>query len=84
VKPLPAPPRDATVRFGRAQGGTAKPLPEIPRRPDYTTTLFWIGGMGIWFLAVVLLLPVFLEGDALPRLNGGIRKGMGKMPGCAR
>lgn len=35
--------------------------------------MFWVTGLGVWFVAVVLLLPVVMEGDALPGLNRWFR-----------
>ncbi|KAF2443413.1 hypothetical protein P171DRAFT_486146 [Karstenula rhodostoma CBS 690.94] len=69
-----APPRTREgIHFDQPKGRIGKPLPRIPWRPDYRRTFLWIGGLGVWFLLVVLLLPVFLEGDALPRLNRTLR-----------
>ncbi|OAG01737.1 uncharacterized protein CC84DRAFT_1221221 [Paraphaeosphaeria sporulosa] len=71
-EPPPQPPvKD--VRLDETKSRTTKPLPGIPWRPDYKGTILWIAALGIWFLLVVLLLPVLLEADALPGLNKILR-----------
>ncbi|KAF9732201.1 hypothetical protein PMIN03_011094 [Paraphaeosphaeria minitans] len=74
VKPLPPPPPAGdAVRFEKAESGAGKALPAIPWRPNYHGTILWIAALGIWFVLVVLLLPGFLAGDALPGLNRMLR-----------
>lgn len=73
MKPLPPVPvpalplKDASLAPGKA-------LPEIPWQPDYAGTILWVAGLALWFIGVVLLLPVVLKGDALPGLNQVVRR----------
>ncbi|KAF2711058.1 hypothetical protein K504DRAFT_500992 [Pleomassaria siparia CBS 279.74] len=60
-KPLPKPP--------------IKPLPAVPDQSvsRFLLTLSWILGFAVWFLLVVVLLPVIMERDAMPGLNTLLR-----------
>ncbi|KAF2640622.1 hypothetical protein P280DRAFT_517986 [Massarina eburnea CBS 473.64] len=68
-KPLPSAPAIAV----------SKPLPVPPSsrqegKVNYRTTLLWIGGFAVWFLLVVVLLPVIMERDAMPGFNRFLRQ----------
>jgi hypothetical protein len=55
-----------------------KPLPQLPPNrdtsPNYRTTLFWVLGFCVWFLIIVVMLPVIMERDAMPGFNRWLRK----------
>lgn len=61
-KPLPPTPADL------------KPLPPPPTRVILQMTSFWITGFCLWFILVVIMLPVITEKDAFPGLNRWLRK----------
>ena len=51
-----------------------KPLPAVPRELNGKSTLIWITGLMVWFFLVILLLPVFLEAEAMPGMNRILRR----------
>jgi hypothetical protein len=61
-KPLPPTPADL------------KPLPPPPVGYILKTTSFWITGFCLWFMLIVIMLPVITEKDAFPGLNTWIGK----------
>lgn len=70
-KPLPLPPIEHEPK---TKDQVVKPLPALPWKSIARIVLLWSFGMAIWFLMVALLLPVFLEGDAMPGLNRALRR----------
>lgn len=52
-----------------------KPLPRPPVSSSSVVknTLLWIAGFCVWFLLVVVALPIILEQDAMPGLNRWLR-----------
>jgi hypothetical protein len=69
-KPLPPIPRPAVIR----ERSSSKPLPAPPRISILRSTLLWVGGFCVWFLLIVLLLPVVMEKDAMTGVNRWLRK----------
>ncbi|KAF1970142.1 hypothetical protein BU23DRAFT_215899 [Bimuria novae-zelandiae CBS 107.79] len=72
-KPLPPPPACEVPYKPGTENSVTKPLPALPWKLNANSTLLWTAGLGICFVAVVLLLPVFLEGDAMPGMNRLLR-----------
>ncbi|KAF2464611.1 uncharacterized protein BDR25DRAFT_95829 [Lindgomyces ingoldianus] len=74
-KPLPSIPHSTPPDHQHHKALPPKPLPDVPdedsqtQKLDYRILGLWIGGFGIWFLAIVVLLPVVTERDAMPGLN---------------
>ncbi|KAF2118664.1 hypothetical protein BDV96DRAFT_642847 [Lophiotrema nucula] len=64
-----------------------KPLPLPPTQTALTSslrgTLLWAAAFLIWFLAVVVLLPVVTERDAMPGFNRWLRDMMHRMLGSS-
>jgi hypothetical protein len=42
--------------------------------PNYVKTVILIAGFGIWFLVIVVLLPIITEKDAMPGFNKILRR----------
>jgi hypothetical protein len=78
-KPLPAIPYEKTVLVTNldAKPLPPKPLPALPEHvtqaPNYRRTLLLIAALGVWFLLIVVLLPVIMERDAMLGLNRWLR-----------
>jgi hypothetical protein len=71
-KPLPLYP----PLYGKRSKGDEslhKPLPQPPFGSSFKNILLWVGGFCVWFIIIVLLLPVILEEDAMPGLNRWLR-----------
>jgi hypothetical protein len=69
---LPRPPRPNSIK-----PLPQKPLPDPPARPrkeKLTSTILIVFGLLIWFLAIVTLLPIILEREAMPGLNKFLRQ----------
>ncbi|KAF2788892.1 hypothetical protein K505DRAFT_420809 [Melanomma pulvis-pyrius CBS 109.77] len=79
-KPLPPPPHPTSSELLASKSLPPKPLPGIPtahanpKTPNYIFTLYWIALFGVWFLIIILLLPVVMEKDAMPGLNRLLRR----------
>jgi hypothetical protein len=71
-KPLPPVPHSATPILTRERS-LSKPLPAPPRFSILRSTLLWVMGFCVWFLLIVLLLPVIMEKDAMPGVNRWLR-----------
>ncbi|KAH7073626.1 hypothetical protein BKA63DRAFT_566816 [Paraphoma chrysanthemicola] len=71
AKPLPPVPTQVS---GAVLGGEVyKPLPAPPASVSFRSTLLWIAGFVLWFLLIVVLLPVVTEKDAMPAFNRWLR-----------
>ncbi|KAH9883032.1 hypothetical protein J1614_000399 [Plenodomus biglobosus] len=73
-KPLPPVPFHSHDEATEARGLEAKPLPRPPSSVNLRTTCYWIVGFCLWFLLIVLLLPVITEKDAMPRFNQWVKE----------
>ncbi|KAF1938861.1 hypothetical protein EJ02DRAFT_271137 [Clathrospora elynae] len=51
-----------------------KPLPEPPKSSVLKSTLLWVTAFCLWFLLIVVLLPVITEKDAMPGFNRWLRQ----------
>jgi hypothetical protein len=70
LKPLPpVPPSPAVTEW--------KPLPRPPERARLGTTLLWVLGFAVWFVAVVVMLPVVMEREVCVCARWGWRDGGG-------
>ncbi|KAF2627080.1 hypothetical protein BU25DRAFT_68591 [Macroventuria anomochaeta] len=65
LKPLPAVPLPDSVEY--------KPLPRPPESIKLGTTLLWIAGFAVWFMVVVVMLPVIMEREAMIGVNAWLR-----------
>jgi hypothetical protein len=89
AKPLPSPPCH-TSRNSHADSLPSKPLPVPPVAPvtrttvDYRSALLWAVFFCVWFLLIVLLLPVIMERDAMPGLNRWLRSWVHDLMGVTR
>jgi hypothetical protein len=76
LKPLPPVPHNVIIEDPR--GLIVKPLPPPPPPPpdniDVRSTSLWIAGLCLWFLTIVVLLPIIMEKDAMPGFNRGLRE----------
>jgi hypothetical protein len=75
-RPPPPPPRDHKPLPVLP---SSKPLPDLPSpgsdaRLNYRTTLLWVLGFCVWFLVIVVMLPVIMERDAMPGFNRWLRQ----------
>ncbi|KAF1844829.1 uncharacterized protein K460DRAFT_405108 [Cucurbitaria berberidis CBS 394.84] len=73
LKPLPPVPslgRQAALGLGDSG---SKPLPETPKGIGYGTIVLGITGFCVWFVLIVVLLPVITEKDAMPGFNRWLR-----------
>ncbi|KAF2024711.1 hypothetical protein EK21DRAFT_117480 [Setomelanomma holmii] len=68
-KPLPPAPR-ATYFLEQFD---LKPLPPPPASVSIRTTTLWIAGFVLWFVLIVVLLPVITEKDAMPSFKRWLR-----------
>ena len=73
-KPLPPIPRYKHIDFLGQGPLQSKTLPRSPSNLNLTTTLLWVAGFCLWFLLIVVLLPVIMEKDAMPGFNRWLRK----------
>ncbi|EMD87572.1 hypothetical protein COCC4DRAFT_134471 [Bipolaris maydis ATCC 48331] len=71
-KPLPPVPGRRPSR-GAVRRVESKPLPRPPQSSTLQSTFLWILGFAVWFLVIVILLPVITEKDAMPGLNRRLR-----------
>jgi hypothetical protein len=67
-KPLPLLPRSPVATGLRAEL-QSKPLPLPPKSVTLRSTLLWVAALFLWFLLIVVLLPVITEKDAMPGFN---------------
>ena len=51
-----------------------RPLPPLPKDSRVKTTLLWVAGFCLWFLLIVILLPIITEKDAMPGFNRWLRQ----------
>lgn len=51
-----------------------KPLPIPPKSSTLQLTLLWVAAFFVWFLLIVVLLPVVTEKDAMPGFNRWLRE----------
>lgn len=65
LKPLPPVPR-----FGPFE---SKPLPQIPENVNIGTTALWIVAFVVWFLLIVVMLPIIMEREAMIGVNAWLR-----------
>jgi hypothetical protein len=72
-KPLPSVPQSAPSGVPKKRS-LSKPLPAPPRISILRSTFLWVAGFCVWFLLLVLLLPVVMEKDAMPGVNRWLRK----------
>ncbi|KAF1952000.1 hypothetical protein CC80DRAFT_596917 [Byssothecium circinans] len=75
----PQPPPKDSKPLPSISNIASKPLPDQPAigesvKVDYRTTILWIVGFCIWFLLIVVLLPIIMERDAMPGFNRILRK----------
>ncbi|PSN68182.1 hypothetical protein BS50DRAFT_358987 [Corynespora cassiicola Philippines] len=82
IKPLPLVPAPSPIARGASKALPPKPLPEIPGPSDfdhlevnYRYTLYWMAGFAVWFVLIVVLLPIITEKDAMPGFNRFLRRG---------
>ncbi|KAF2652798.1 hypothetical protein K491DRAFT_695231 [Lophiostoma macrostomum CBS 122681] len=85
-KPLPTPPRSPSISESISSTLSKplppRPLPEVPRRsnnseffaPDYVKTVLLVAGFAVWFLVIVVLLPIVTEKNAMPGFNKMLRR----------
>jgi hypothetical protein len=79
TKPLPSPPYLTSSGLVASKCLPSKPLPAppvvcvTPATVNYRSTLIWMVFFCVWFLLIVLLLPVIMERDAMPGLNRWLR-----------
>lgn len=66
LKPLPPVPLPGAIG--------SKPLPRPPDRIRVGTTVLWIAGFGVWFVLVVVMLPVVMEREAMIGFNAWLRE----------
>ncbi|EUC48925.1 hypothetical protein COCMIDRAFT_85912 [Bipolaris oryzae ATCC 44560] len=71
-KPLPPVPGSRLSRGARSKV-ESKPLPKPPKSSILQSTFLWILGFAVWFLLIVILLPVVTEKDAMPGFNRWLR-----------
>lgn len=50
-----------------------KPLPRPPGGLKSGTTALWVAAFLVWFLLIVVMLPVVMERDAMIRMNAWLR-----------
>ena len=67
LKPLPAVPQSDSVMEW-------KPLPRPPERARLGTTVLWVLGFVVWFVVVVVMLPVVMEREAMIGVNAWLRR----------
>ena len=72
TKPLPSVPSLPLVA-SVTEEQQAKPLPAPPKDSTLRLTLLWVAAFCIWFLLIVVLLPVITEKDAMPGFNKWLR-----------
>ncbi|KAH8726111.1 hypothetical protein GQ44DRAFT_726465 [Phaeosphaeriaceae sp. PMI808] len=72
-KPLPPVPGIRQMKNSDTKNLTAKPLPQPPIGVNAKSVSLWIAGFVIWFLLIVILLPVITEKDAMPGFNRWLR-----------
>jgi hypothetical protein len=65
LKPLPPVPQLQSIE--------AKPLPRLPDRLKLGTTAFWFAAFAVWFLLIVVMLPVVMEREAMIGVNTWLR-----------
>lgn len=79
-KPLPIVPSRGLTDGRSLKPLPPKPLPDIPQSNTGSKlsilrkTFLLVGALCIWFLAVVVLLPVITERDAMPGFNRFLRR----------
>jgi hypothetical protein len=73
-KPLPSIPHPREKGNSRNDKSIEKPLPSPPNSLSLKSTSIWIAGLCLWFVAIVVLLPVITEKDAMPGFNQWLRK----------
>jgi hypothetical protein len=71
-KPLPCVPRSPVPSLVKEEAWS-KPLPAPPLSFTLRSTLLWIAAFCVWFLLIVVLLPVITEKDAMPGFNKWLR-----------
>lgn len=80
TKPLPSPPCLTPTEIVVLKRLPLKPLPAPPVAPvtpatvNYRSTLLRMAFFCVWFLLIVLLLPVIMERDAMPGLNRWLKR----------
>ncbi|KAH7117604.1 hypothetical protein B0J11DRAFT_570848 [Dendryphion nanum] len=78
-KPLPCIPEPPDVSQVADKPLPPRPLPPLPAPPinaeglDIMRTILIYTALGIWFIAIIVLLPVITEKDAMPGLNRLLR-----------
>ncbi|KAF1926762.1 uncharacterized protein M421DRAFT_206125 [Didymella exigua CBS 183.55] len=65
LKPLPPIPRPEPIE--------SKPLPRTPGKIKIGTTALWVVAFAIWFLLIVVMMPVIMEREAMIRVNAWLR-----------
>jgi hypothetical protein len=71
-KPLPLVPGSGAINK-IARNADSKPLPSPPKSPILRQTMLWIMAFSLWFILIVILLPVITEKDAMPGFNKWLR-----------
>ena len=71
-KPLPSVPQ-LPVPTSVTEEQQTKPLPAPPKSATLRLTLLWVTAFCVWFLLIVVLLPVITEKDAMPGFNKWLR-----------
>ncbi|KAH8631235.1 hypothetical protein IG631_12917 [Alternaria alternata] len=71
-KPLPPVPQSERAAASKNEP-LSKPLPLPPKNVTLRSTLLWVAALFVWFLLIVVLLPVITEKDAMPGFNKRLR-----------
>ena len=71
-KPLPPVPQSERAAASKSEP-LSKPLPLPPKSVTLRSTLLWVAALFVWFLLIVVLLPVITEKDAMPGFNKWLR-----------
>ena len=72
MKPLPPVPQSHAEEDVVWPG--LKPLPRPPAKLHIGTTALWVAGFVVWFLLVVVMLPVIVEREAMISMNAWLRR----------
>lgn len=77
-KPLPPLPPSVQQKTPTSKPLSSKPLPSVPvsvqAQPNYRTAFLIVSGLFVWFLAIVVMLPIIMEREAMIGLNNVLRK----------
>ncbi|KAF3045402.1 hypothetical protein E8E11_007669 [Didymella keratinophila] len=65
LKPLPPVPQPPSIE--------SKPLPRPPHKLKLGITALWILAFTVWFLLVVVMLPIIMEREAMIGVNAWLR-----------